>query len=154
MKNTLLIALLLGMTSLQAQVSFPAFSFQDLEGNTFTPAQLDASKSTMIMLFDPFCDHCEQQADWIAAAADQFTDVQFVFVTLEPEIEYIEAFKEKHFGKSGLKHLFFVQDVNVAFETYFGYTDDVVNIYLYKPGKDRPKYFGEETPAADLLKYL
>lgn len=157
MKQVFLFAFCLGLfgtASLSAQIQLPAFEFQDLKGEAFTPAQLDANKSTFIMMFDPFCDHCQKQAEWIATAADQFQDVQFVFVTLEPEIPYIEEFKEKYFGDSGLEHLFFVQDVNVGFESYFGYTDDVVNIYLYSPDKARPKYFGEETPADVLLNYL
>jgi hypothetical protein len=149
-----LLLLIVATAPLQGQISFPAFAFQDLEGNEFTPAKLDANTATMIMLFDPFCDHCETQATWIAEQADKFKNVQFVFVTLEPEVKYIEEFRDRNFGETDLDKLYFVQDVNVAFESYFGYTDDVVNIYLYHPDRKRPKYFGEETPAEDLLKYL
>ena len=140
--------------SLQAQMRVPAFSFTDLEGNAFTNAELDQSKPIMIMLFDPFCDHCDKQASAIAENAEQFKDVQFVFVTLEPEVSYIEDFKNRHFGESGLEHLYFLQDTDVAFEGYFGYTDDVVNIYLFHPDRKNPKYFGEEQTAEVLLKYL
>lgn len=140
--------------SLNAQIVLPAFEFTDLEGESFTPAQLDLDKPLMVMMFDPYCEHCEKQASWIAEQADKFENVQFVFVTLEPEVAAIQNFKEKHFGETGLDKLYFLQDTNVAFESYFGYTDDSVNIYLYHPDRKKPKYFGEEQAAEVLLKYL
>ena len=159
MKLSQLYALLLSSflvfgASLQAQIYVPSFYFTDLEGNGFTNASLVQDKSTMIMLFDPYCDHCDQQAEWIAAAAEEMKHVQFVFVTIEPEKEPIEAFKKRHFGEVDLPNLHFLQDLNFKFEDYFGYTNDAVNIYLYKPGKKQPKYFGKEQKAEVLLKYL
>ncbi|MCB0853697.1 MAG: hypothetical protein KDD63_15840 [Bacteroidetes bacterium] len=136
------------------QVSLPAFSFYDLDGNTVTNESLDNARSTLIMLFDPYCDHCDQQAEWIAAAAGDFKEIQLVFVTIEPEIEPIKDFQKRHFGESSLKHVIFLQDKDFVFETYFGYTDDAINIYCYKPGQKLPKYFGKEQEAEKLLKFL
>lgn len=154
--NIFLLAVLIG--SYQAAISqsnnIPFFSFYDLEGNVFTSEKVSTEMPTMIMLFDPYCDHCSQQASWIVEQESNFKDVQLIFVTIEPETEAIASFKEKHFGKSGLKHVHFLQDRDFAFETYFGYSDDAINIYLYKPGQRRPKYFGEEQEASTLLKFL
>lgn len=140
----------------QAQVSLPAFSFYDLEGNAFSYSDLDAERPVFVMMFDPYCDHCQTQANHIAEAADRFRakGVQFVWVTLEPEAEAIAKFKESHFGESGLKDLHFLQDKDIRFEEFFGYTDDAVNIYLFRPDGKRPKYFGKEQDATVLLKYL
>lgn len=146
--------LLLSGIALQAQLTVPSFYFYDLEGNGFTNSNLIQDKSTMIMLFDPYCDHCDHQAEWIAQAADQFKEIQFVFVTIETEKQPILDFKERHFGKTTLSNLHFLQDKQFKFEDYFGYTDDAVNIYLYKPGKKQPKYFGSEQKPEILLKYL
>ncbi|WNJ16499.1 redoxin domain-containing protein [Pontibacter sp. G13] len=137
----------------QAQ-TLPPFSFEAMDGTPFTSANLDPQKSTFIMLFDPYCDHCDQQATYIAEAADQFEDVQFVFVTIETDNEAIQNFRDRHFADTGLEHLNFVKDTQIRFESYFGYTDDVINIYLYKPGRKQPKYFGKETEAEQLLKFL
>lgn len=154
----ILVSLLMAGSLAQAQsedkLSVPSFYFTDLEGEAFTNANLSQDKSAMIMLFDPYCDHCDHQAEWIAAAAEQFQDVQFLFVTIEPEKKPIQDFKERHFGQVSLPNLYFTQDLHFKFEDYFGYTNDAVNIYLFKPGKKQPKYFGSEQKAEILLKYL
>jgi len=139
------------------QVILPAFQFSDLEGHTFAASQLDPSRPVFVMMFDPYCDHCQTQAENIAAAADAFEakEVQFVWVTLDPEPEAIAKFRDHHFGETGLREqMHFLMDTEIRFEEYFGYTDDAVNIYCYKPGAKRPRYFGEEQEATVLLKYL
>lgn len=138
----------------QERISLPYFSFYDLEGNPFTNESIDHTLPTMVMLFDPYCDHCDLQADRIQAEAKQFTDKNIIFVTIEPEIEPIKDFANRHFAESGLQHLYFLQDKDFVFESYFGYTDDAVNIYLYRPGKKQPKYFGKEQEVAELLKHF
>ena len=154
LSSLILLFFSLSLASLQAQIYVPSFYFTDLEGEGFTNASLVQDIPTMVMLFDPYCEHCDQQAEWIAGAAEELKHVQFVFVTIEPEVEPIKAFKERHFSKVDLPNLHFLQDLNFKFEDYFGYTDDAVNIYLYKPGKKQPKYFGKEQKAEVLLKYL
>ena len=144
--------------SVSAQkVSLPAFSFTDLEGQPFSSAQLDAEKPVFVMMFDPYCDHCQTQAKHIAEAARQFKakQVQFVWVTLEPDPEAITKFKNDYFGESGLgSQMYFLMDSEIRFEDFFGYTDDPVNIYCFQPGKKQAKYFGEEQEADVLLNYL
>lgn len=140
--------------SLNAQVVLPNFSFSDLEGEPFSNTDLDLSKPVFVMMFDPYCDHCETQASNIAEQAEKFEHVQFVFVTLEPEVSAITGFRDKYFGETNIDKLYFLQDNDVAFESFFGYTDDAVNIYLYHPDRKKPKYFGEEQTAAVLLEYL
>ncbi|MEM6348890.1 MAG: redoxin domain-containing protein [Bacteroidota bacterium] len=148
------IFLMLVSYSLNAQIVMPAFAFSDLEGKTFTNADLDMDKPIFVMMFDPYCEHCEAQASNIAEQAEKFEHVQFVFVTLEPEVSAITTFRDKHFGDTNIDQLYFLMDTDVAFESYFGYTDDSVNIYLYHPDRKKPKYFGEEQTAEVLLKYL
>lgn len=139
----------------QAQVSLPAFSFYDLEGDPFTYEQLDAERPVFVMMFDPYCDHCRTQAEHIANAPEKFLQkkVQFVWVTLEPEAEAIKNFREEYFSDSGLD-VHFLQDKDIRFEEFFGYTDDAINIYLFKPNGKAPKYFGKEQNASTLLNYL
>jgi thiol-disulfide isomerase/thioredoxin len=142
-------------TGAQAQVSLPAFSFYDLEGEPFTYEQLDPERPVFIMMFDPYCDHCRTQAEHIANAPEKFLqkEVQFVWVTLEPDPQAIVNFREEYFGDSGLD-MHFVQDNDIRFEEFFGYTHDAVNIYLFKPNGKAPKYFGKEQNATTLLNYL
>ncbi|MEZ4827312.1 MAG: SCO family protein [Bacteroidia bacterium] len=146
---------IVGTTTTLAQTNYlNPFSFYDLEGKVFTQENVKTDMSTMVMLFDPYCDHCSKQASLIAAAEKSFENVQLIFVTIEPETDVVKKFRDEHFGKTQLKHVFFLQDKDFAFETYFGYSDDAINIYLFKPGQRKPKYFGEEQEVSTLLKFL
>jgi peroxiredoxin len=154
--KTIFLSLLMGVSllSVRAQSPLPEFSFESMDGKAFTLENLDQTRSVLLMRFDPYCDHCDQQAEWIAEAADQFENIQLVFVSYLDEQEAIEAFRERHFGESGLTELYFLRDPNYQFEEFFGYTDDSLNIYLYQPGKKKLKYFGEEQAADILLTFL
>ena len=144
----------MSLLSLRAQSPLPNFAFESLEGEAYTLENLDQTRSVLLMRFDPYCDHCDQQAEWIAEAADQFENIQLVFVSYLDEVEAIEAFRDRHFKESGLAELYFLRDPNYQFEEFFGYTDDSLNIYLYQPGKKKLKYFGEEQAADVLLTFL
>ena len=120
----------------------------------YNSAKLNQSKSALIIYFDPWCEHCNQQAEWIAARPDAFKNVQILFVTFEPEKTPIQEFKNKYFSAAGWSNVVFLQDLDFQFETYFGYTDDPLYIYCYKPGGGKGKYFGEEQRAEVLINFL
>lgn len=153
------IAIFLGLAigfagELSAQLAVPAFSFTDLDGNTYSSDKLNTSKSALIIYFDPWCEHCNQQAEWIAENQAAFKNVQILFITFEPEQDPIREFKNKHFSGTGWTNVTFLQDLDFMFESYFGYTDDPLYIYCYKPDGKKGKYFGEEQQASVLLNYL
>lgn len=154
MKRVLFLTLILFSVTASFAQTIPWFSFKDLSGKTFTRDNLDLSKPVFIMFFDPYCEHCETQAKNIAQSASRFQNIQLVWVTIESDVKAVNTFRDTHFGRSGLTKLYFLQDTEYKFERYFGYTEDAVNIYLYKPGVAKLKYFGSEQTAAELLKYL
>ncbi len=149
------IALLLTLTFIGSRLAaqkFPAFSFTDLQGNAFTQDQLETDKAIIAIFFDPYCDHCTQQADWIVESADLFKDVQMIWVTtelLEPTLEFYEA----HFKDSGLKDIHFLLDKDFMFDSYFGYSE-VPSIYIYDKNWKRIKALSKETPADKLLEII
>ncbi|RMG56673.1 MAG: hypothetical protein D6722_26125 [Bacteroidetes bacterium] len=138
---------------LSAQSAIPNFSFLTLDGEPFTQAQIDLDKPALIIRFDPYCEHCEQQAEWIAEAQEAFQHVQLIYVAFE-EVGPISEFRDRYFGEGEWPNLHFLRDENYQFEEFFGYTEEYLNVYAYKPGAKRLKYFGEEQPAEVLLKYL
>ncbi|MCI4671146.1 MAG: redoxin family protein [Bacteroidia bacterium] len=143
------------LNSSLAQIKVPAFSFKTLDGKDFTQSELKTDRPTMIMNYDPYCDHCNEQAETIKKAASKFKEknVQFVFVTFIPEKEATEEFIKNHFEGTGLDYTFLL-DPEIRFESYFGYTDDALNIFLYKAKGGKPKYFGEEQSAETILNNL
>lgn len=153
------IALTVGMLAgfvfpAMAQLAVPAFAFTDLQGEAYASTQLDQSKSALIIYFDPWCEHCNTQAEWIAQNQADFKNVQVLFITFEPEKDPIVEFKSKHFSGSGWDNVTFLQDLDFQFESYFGYTDDALYIYCFKPDGSKGKYFGKEQPASVLKNNL
>ncbi len=156
MKQLLIIlAFLLGtLFATKALAQLPAFAFTDLEGNVFTQQNLQPNLPTMVMYFDPYCDHCEHQASWIKEAESKFKNVQLVFVTTEPEADATAAFKERIFKETQLKHLHFLIDSDFMFDGYFEGYYEAPSILLFDKNGKKVKTFSKETSAADLLKFL
>lgn len=155
-KIALTICFALGLLAF-ASAQVPPFSFQTLDGKSFTQENLTDGKSTFIMLFDPGCDHCQEQAKNIGEAAERFGNVQLIFVSMFDDKEGIAHFHETYLGSSKLDVTFLVDPTTgIDFENSFGYTDDPVYIHLFRmvDGKHKYKYFGHEQSAEELLKYL
>lgn len=137
-----------------AQSQLPAFVFTDLEGKVFAQDKVANELPTMVMFFDPYCDHCEKQATWIKEAEDQFVEINVLFVTTEPETDASVAFKERIFKDSRLPHLHFLIDGDYMFDGYFEGYYEVPSILLFDKNGKRTKTLSKETPVADLLKHL
>ncbi|MFJ1323280.1 peroxiredoxin family protein [Capnocytophaga canis] len=86
----------------------PAFSFTDLEGNTFTNSNLKKNLATIFVYFNSECDYCLHEAQSIRENLLQFDGVQFVFVSIEP-IENIKKFAQEQ-QLLDVENVIFLQD--------------------------------------------
>jgi peroxiredoxin len=143
---------LLSASGLFAQKTIPTFSFQTLEGQRFSKENLEKGLPLIVFFFDPYCDHCQLQADWIVEAADDFREVQMMWVTTEMA-EPTQAFKEERFGTTDLPFLHVLLDTEFMFDGYFGYSE-VPSMYVYDRNGKLTKSFSKETPAGILLGFL
>lgn len=153
-KSITLLAIILTAwaTTAHAQKELPDFVFTDLEGNAFTRSHLQGDLPTIAIFFDPYCDHCDQQAEWITEAASRFEEVQMIWVTTEEQAPSVD-FRKRHFDNTSLKHVYILRDTEFMFDGYFGYSE-VPSIYLFNKAGKRVKSFTKETPADVLLKFL
>lgn len=157
MKKFFLLILCLGVMSLYTQYAhaqgrkLPVFSFEDLAAKPFTPANLKAGIPTIVFFYDPYCDHCAQQAEWMKGAQAKIKNVNLVWVTTERDIKAIQDFQKLHFGGTTLDKVYFLIDKKFKFDSYFGYTE-APGIYVYNKEGFLAKSFTKETPAAEVLK--
>lgn len=152
LRFTFFLLLIFSAQYLTAQQKLPAFFFTDLEGNTFGINHIKQDVPTIAFFFDPYCDHCAKQAEWIAEEADKFAGVQMLWVTTEQQ-EPVQGFYDKHFKGKGLPMLHMLRDKDFMFDTYFGYSE-APSIYIYNSSGKRVKALSEETPAAKLLELI
>lgn len=148
----LTLSLTLGLLSGYSQKTLPDFQFQDLAGNVFSKGDLKTDLATIAIFFDPYCDHCTQQAKWIVEAKDTLKDVQILWVTTE-ELEGVKGFYEEYFAQEDMPNLHILRDTEYMFDAYFGYSE-VPSIYVYNKAGQRVKAFNKEVPPSILLKFL
>ncbi|MEM9721883.1 MAG: redoxin domain-containing protein [Bacteroidota bacterium] len=146
-----LVTFFLTFSGVQAQQSLPQFSFSDLDGKAFTYAQLRSDIPTIVFFFDPYCEHCQQQATWMKEAKNELTNVQQIWVTTEEPIA-ARDFGEKYLG-GDWDNVHILIDKQFLFDGYFGYSQ-IPSIYLYNNQGQQVKAFDKETPADVLLRFL
>jgi len=143
----------LAVQPLMAQKRMPDFSFQDLSGKAFTQENVKKNMATIVFFFDPYCDHCQQQAEWINDMSRDFKNIQLIWVSTETP-ESIGEFQKKHLNAKSLAlNTHFLVDTEFMFDSYFGYSE-APSMYLYDKSGKRVKSFTKETPAKILLRYL
>jgi thioredoxin-related protein len=98
----------------------PEFQFEDLKSSTFTNASLQENKAAIFVYFNTECDYCQHEAQSISERLDEFTKVQFIFVSTE-DIETIKQFSENH-NLNHQPNITFVHDNTDIFSTKFGAT--------------------------------
>lgn len=132
--------------------TLPAFTFYAAEtGATFTEKNLARSKPVIVLFFDPTCDHCQLQAEWVNAAAVQFSGVQFVWITTAEKDAAI-AFKKQYLSSAGANH-HVVLDKDYKVDDYFGYTT-VPSIYIYDRNGQHQQTYRNEVAPSEWLPYL
>lgn len=152
-KNTVIwLGMFFMLTSGYAQKELPPFSFLDLNGQPFGIEKLEANVPVIVVFFDPYCDHCAQQAKWIGEAKEQFKNIQLIWVSTEAP-DAVKEFAKKHFAATEWKKVHFLIDKQYRFDGYFGYSE-VPSIYIYNAARQRVKSFNKETPADILLRFL
>lgn len=135
--------------AVQAQ-SFPEFLFFGMNGAPVTHQEFKLDQPTIVVLFDPSCEHCQQQAKWLSELAGEFSGIQFVYVSTASFTE-IKTFKEIYLRGLNVKLL---RDSNYKFDDYFG-DSPVPSMYIYSSGGNLLKsYKGEEVPAVEILSLL
>ncbi|MCS6904029.1 MAG: redoxin family protein [Bacteroidia bacterium] len=131
--------------------TLPNFKFNNaINGGAFTKTNLKQGLATIVILFSPDCEHCQQQAKWIREGASKFADnVQFMWVSFESNIELIRNFPNKFL--SGVKApMYFLHDPNLDFDKYFG-NSEVPTILVYDSKGQLVKVFRTEVEVEKLL---
>jgi thiol-disulfide isomerase/thioredoxin len=144
----------LGIALLFAQpTALPNFKFNAVSGGVFTKANLKPGLATVVILFSPDCEHCQQQAQWIREGAAKFqNNVQFMWVSFEENVELIRSFPGKFL--SGVKTpMYFLHDPNLEFDKYFG-DSQVPTILVYDSKGQLAKAFRSEVEVEKLLPFI
>lgn len=115
------LVLLFSMQAMAQQPKqLPAFKFFRLDSGPFTNQDLQKGRTSVFVLFDSGCEHCQKEIPKMGKAFDQFTGCSFYFVSFN-ETDQISAFM-RTYGKDfyGKKNVVILKDKNREFlPTFF-----------------------------------
>lgn len=120
--------------SAQAQQprQLPAFTFFQLNSKTFTEKNLLKGRTSVFVLFDSGCDHCQKEIPAIGRKYSQLVNCSFYFVSFN-EAGQISDFM-KTYGKDfhGKKNVVVLRDSNRQFLPTF-FPEKFPAVYMYNP---------------------
>jgi peroxiredoxin len=104
----------------QARAEMPAFSFTQFDGEPFTRDSLRPGVPTVLVLFDPDCEHCQEELTTIQQSIAAFQGVELLLVSPADRSRLIPYASEK--GLTGLPGVHVVGTEAPHFLEMFGTT--------------------------------
>jgi thiol-disulfide isomerase/thioredoxin len=97
--------------------SLPPFSLLSIDSVAFTQDILDSGKNTILMLFNPTCEHCRKQMERFLSMPEFYGSVQLVLISIE-DLENTRHFSKRyHLGNYPFIHI--GKDFKRFFISYF-----------------------------------
>lgn len=97
--------------------TIPLFSYQDINGKTFTNENLKKATPIIFIYFNTECEYCNEEASMIQKNMPKFKDYQLIFISFEKR-EQIESFS-KYYKLDLYNNVHFLRDNKVTFATTF-----------------------------------
>ncbi|MHB9141753.1 MAG: TlpA family protein disulfide reductase [Paludibacter sp.] len=123
--------------------------FESLDGQTVYVDEFDPKKPTVIIYFNPECEHCQYEASEIGTHSDQFEKANMILITPDDSIKRVEDFaKQHHLWK--VDNLTILIDRGQKFKSYFG-TSSFPTVFIYGPDKKLRKIYKGETKTEAII---
>ena len=107
--------------------SFPPVKLLLPDSTTyFTKADLDKKKPTMLMLFNPQCEHCQHETGEIIKNIDKFKDIQIVMAT-SMLFDSMFTFREKYNPNFFLVTYFMIR--NLPFLAFYDKKKELISVF-------------------------
>ena len=111
----------------------PTFTLVTLDSVAFTQDVLDTGKHTILMLFNPECEHCRNQMERFLKMPEFYGDVQMVLISIENLEKTRHFYKKYHLKNYSFIHI--GKDTKWFFIRYFrAETIPVLAFYNKKNG--------------------
>jgi peroxiredoxin len=131
--------------------TIPDFTYQNLEGESFSNKNLKTDTSTLFIYFNSECEYCNEEAQMIQESVDKFAAHQLVFVSFEKP-EKINSFAKKH-KLLNYDNIHFVCDSKVTFATAFD-VQSLPCLVLYDKNQQLIEKIKGQTKVETLVKKL
>lgn len=129
----------------------PNFSFNTLDGNTFTKKNISDKVPKLFVYFNSDCDYCHSEAQQIQENLEKLKDIQLLFVSFEPA-DSIKVFAEKY-QLLNKENITFLEDEKMIFSNLFD-AKSIPFMLLYSKENQLIKKFKGATKIENVLKAL
>lgn len=130
---------------LQNIKTIPNFSYQTINGETFTNENLKKDIATIFIYFNTECDYCDAETQMIQKNMEKFKDVQLIFISFEEPLQ-IKKFAKKH-QLTAYDNVRFLHDNKISFAATFD-VNSLPSIVLYDKNQNLiEKTKGQINPA-------
>jgi peroxiredoxin len=126
--------------------------FESLTGRQICVDEFDTRKPTVIIYFNPECEHCQYEASEIGKQAERFEKANMILITPDDSTKRVEAFATKY-------HLWEVDNLTILidrdhrFKNYFG-TSVFPSVFIYGPDKKLLKMYKGEVKIEAIINSL
>src|SRR5262245_24366839 len=86
---------ILFFSSMALSQSLPPFKMYRSDKTIFSAAELPKTKPTILIYFDPDCDHCQKLMKELFQKIDAFKKAEIIMVTFKP-VEEVAEFEKLH----------------------------------------------------------
>ena len=117
--------------------------FESLTGGQICVDEFDNQKPTIIIYFNPECEHCQYEASEIGKQAEHFENANTILVTPDDSVKRVEAFAVKYHLWE-VDNLVVLLDRNKQFINQFG-TSIFPSVFIYGTDKKLIKMYKGET---------
>lgn len=118
-------------------------SFESLNGGQIFLDEFDKRKPTVIIYFNPECEHCQYEASEIGKEAEQFAKANMILITPDDSVKRVEAFAAKY-QLWEVDNLTILLDRGKQFKNRFG-TAVFPSTFIYGTDQKLIKIFRGET---------
>ncbi len=127
--------------------------FYQIDSNgKFNSNGIPEDMNVVMMIFNPLCGHCQEEAKAILQSLSAFPKTQFLFVTSDQRAEDLPAFK-KAIDYVPNKQVLILSDVNYVTANYFAY-NGLPQIMVYGKDKKLIDIYYKDTPIQNIKNSL
>lgn len=126
--------------------------FESLHGGQTCLDGFNPNQPTVIIYFNPECEHCQYEATEIGRQPDRFAKANMILITPDNSRERIETFADMY-KLWRVDNLVILYDRNFQFKNQFG-TSVFPSVFIYGADKRLLKLFKGEVKMESVLKII
>ncbi len=126
----------------------PAFNIRKVpDSSSFTNNMLQKGKPTILVFFDPDCDHCQEATKNFTAKIDRFKDVQILMVTIY-EFSRIKKFY-KDYKLADFPNITLTRDAVFDLPKFYQ-VSSIPDVYVYDKNGKLMQHYKKDIPVDEI----